>query len=547
MASWVDHAAVARNELIRRMLRGGLRVAAPWVRRSLRRRIATFPRAQAGLRSRYGVTDATPILPWGPETEAALQAWADRHPAARMAETSGSTGRPKRVPYTTARLRRIKRGSWEAAVQAGSVHGVRRPTLFVLAGLARDRSLSTLMLDEGRWTPFLQGLVMPSKLLWDPDAAPLVERFGPTACRLWLLLLADPGFLYGTNPSTLAVFCEALEQDWDGAVALARAFRDDRAGLGPVATRLLRRAAAPGWEARLARAADADAAPPLGDLLPSLRCYACWDGGYVGPFLERVQRALPAPRFAHVPMYSMSTETVQTQTVYVDGVARFLPLAPGVLYEFLPADAPTDDPAALLAATALEEGAEVLMVVSDAHGLRRYMTEDVFRVAGAVGGLPDLRFERRRGLAYSFTGEKLTGEQVEAAGRVLRGRFETLERRGVLLALVPSLEADLPAYRLLLAWPGVPGSHLDLAAVGAALDEALAAGNREYAAKRASDRLGPVRAVAAPYDAVARRLAGGAGDARGWDTQFKLLPLYAQTWQTLGLDGLASAEEAATR
>ena len=73
-------------------------------------------------------------------------------------------------------------------------------------------------------------------------------------------------------------------------------------------------------------------------------------------------------------MYSMSTETLQTQTYVKGGRIHFLPYAPGVLYEFLPDGAP-DDPSLLLGANALAVGETYCMVVSDAYGLRRYQTE----------------------------------------------------------------------------------------------------------------------------------------------------------------------------
>ncbi len=533
--------AVARNEAARRALLAPLRLARPWVALDLRRRIAGHARAQARLRARYGVSPATPILRWGPAVEAAVAAWAARQRGVRWAETSGSTARPKRLPFTRARLRAIRRGSWAAAVQAGHAHGVRRPGVFVLAGLERDGSLSSLLLDEPGRTPWLEGLVMPSKLLWEPGLRPLLERFDVAACRLWLLLLADPGFLYATNPSTLAVFLERLATAWDACAALARAHLAGAPGLAPLLRRVTCRVASPGWLARVRRAAEAPAAPPLEELLPGLRCYACWDGGYVGPFLERVRAALPAPRFAHVPMYSMSTETVQTTTWYDEaGRPRFLPLVPGVLYELLPEGAP-DDPALLAGTDALEPGRAYALVVSDAHGLRRYQTDDLFLCAGRARGLPDLRFLRRQGLAFSFTGEKLTGAQVEAAFAALRAARPALGH--VQLTLVPCAGGDVgevspgpaarPHYRLVLAWPGPPDPAADLAGAAAELDRLLGEQNREYAAKRASARLGAPRAVALHYEDLARRL--GAGAERGWELQFKLLPLLTRTWEALGL------------
>jgi hypothetical protein len=535
--SLLDRAAVARNEGVRQALTVPLRGAAYWVRGSIRRRIRGHARQQARLRARLGLRPSSPILTWGEETQRSVEAWAAGQRGVRWAETSGSTARPKRLPFTRARLKRIKRGSWEAAVQAGRVHGVRRPTMFVLAALKRDASLSSLMLETPARTSYLEALVMPSKLLWEPAWSELLDRYGPTACRLYLLVLCNPGFVYSTNPSTLAVFLSKLESDWDGCAALVR---DVVAGSRAAPARsAVRRVGAPGWLARARRVAESPDALPVADYLDGLRCYACWDGGYVTPFLERIRAFLPAPRFAHVPMFSMATETVQTQTYYgPDGRPHFLPLAPGVLYEFLPADR-DDDPERLLGAGELEPGASYCLVVSDIHGLRRYQTGDVFLCQERVLGLPDLRFQRRRGLAYSFTGEKLTGLQVQAAFQRLRDRFHGLGASGAQLTLVPFRpppgDEALPHYRLVVACPGRDDEAVP-AELGQACDAALASQNQEWAGKQSSGRLGPTQAYAVPYDTLAHHLGGGeSAEQRGWETQFKLLPLYTRTWEELGL------------
>lgn len=531
---------VLRNDAIRRSLRLGLSLAPGLVRRSLRARIAGFGAEQARLRARFGIETDTPIQPWGPEVEAAVERWAAGRPEVTFAYTSGTTSRPKKIAFTGERVARIKRGSWEAAVQAGQIHGVEDPTMFVLAALKRDASLTTLMLEEGATTPYLSGLIMPSKYLWEEGCAPLLERYGPRACRLWLLLLSNPAFIYSTNPSTLAVFLEGLAANWDQSVALVRDLVSG-AELPPFVARVQGRVAARGYGERLRFAATARELPPLAELLPGLLCYACWDGGYVGPFLERIRAFLPPARFAHVPMYSMATESVQTQLYYEGPRPHFLPLAPGVLYEFLPEGSP-DDPRELLGAAELCPGGTYGMVLSDGYGLRRYQTNDLFLCAERVRGLPDLRFLRRRGLAYSFTGEKLTGEQVSACFAALRAAVPGLGPTGAQLTLIPSW-LEQPHYRLAVACPGDWGS-LDSAELGARLDALLCEENEEYRTKRESERLGPVRAIPLAYDRLAAALGGGqrspsggeAEEARAWETQFKLVPLYTRTWEAIGLE-----------
>ncbi|HVY61401.1 MAG TPA: GH3 auxin-responsive promoter family protein [Planctomycetota bacterium] len=237
-------------------------------------------------------------------------------------------------------------------------------------------------------------------------------------------------------------------------------------------------------------------------------------------------------------MYAMSTETLMTLLVYEGREPRFLPLAPGVLYELLPDGAP-DDPARLVAPWDARPGEAYSLVVSDPYGLRRYQTDDLFLVRGLVRGLPDLAFLRRRGLAYSFTGEKLTGEQVERALAALRAELPALAAANLELALFPCFPpgAPLPRYRLALAHAGPkPPAGLDLGAVARTLDAALARENAEFAAKVASGRLLPSDAALLAHDELMARFDGrtrGAADVarRTWESQGKVLPLSRAPWK----------------
>ncbi len=542
--SLADALAVARNEAARAWLRAAIRAAGHALRIDLRARVAGHARDQARLARAYGIGAATPIVGYGDDVRRSIEAFAARCAArgvpVRFAATSGSTSTPKRIAFTAARLRAIRLGSFSVAARTLLAYGVRRPGLFILAGIGKDDSLSSLLLDadETARPPYLAGLLMPARHLGHPALAPLLRDHGATAVRLLLLALADPGILYSTNPSTLAVFLAQVHERWEESTALARRFARERAGLDPAVVRVARRVVSPGFATRLERIAAARAPLPVAAWLPGLECYACWDGGYVRPFLDRIEAYLPAGRFRHVPMYSMSTETVETLTDFDRaGRPRFLPIAPRVLYEFVPEGA-EDAPSNLVAAADLEPGRAYAMVVSDPYGLVRYQTDDLFLCAGKVGAVPDLRFLRRRGLSYSFTGEKLTGEQLTETYDALRAAVSSLREAGVQMTCFPSLPPALrlPRYRLVLAHPGAR-APADLAAdgagaaIGTRFDRMLGERNREFEAKLSSGRLGPTQVVVASYDALAARLHGRAGEGRAWESQFKLLPLYRRLYE----------------
>jgi hypothetical protein len=225
-------------------------------------------------------------------------------------------------------------------------------------------------------------------------------------------------------------------------------------------------------------------------------------------------------------MYSMSTETVETVSHYTERGVSFLPLASGVYYELLPLEA-SDEPQYLITPRQAQVGASYLLVVSDRYGLRRYQTEDIFEVVGFVEGLPDLRFVRRRGLSYSFTGEKLTGEQAALAFSKLRVELSLSER--VFLSLLPVDPKDVAAPRYDLAIVGAPpdsGNEV----FAQRCDNILGEINAEYAAKRETGRLGPI--CPRPMDAESfAELVGGERHRGSWEAQLKFLPMYPRCFE----------------
>lgn len=531
------------NDLLRGLLRRSIRLTGRAMRWELERKIASFRRDQEQLRARYDIGPSTPIRTYDDQVRRSVESFAAAHPDARFAYTSGSTAQPKKIAFTRARLRTIKRGNLSVVARTMLRHPVPGGALFILSGLKDDDSLSSLILsDRGRQTPYLSGLLMPARYLAQPAMSPHLQRYGATAARLWLMVLSNPGMVYSTNPSTLALFLTDLYRRWPETTAMVRDFARAPASFDDATHRIARRVATPDWAARAQRVAAADTPLPMAEMCPGLTVYCCWDGGYVRPFLDQVRAYLPAERFRMLPMYSMSTESLETVTYFDGDQTRFLTLAPGVLYELLPEGLP-DDPAQLIAPWELEPGARYTLVLSDAYGLVRYQTEDIFECAGIVGDVPDLRFLRRRGLTYSFTGEKLTDSQLEQAFARLRDAVPALPAAGVQLALIPSRPdgAVIPRYRLALAHPGNP-PDVDPADVAAQLDRILGDINRELADKQASGRLGPTLATVLPYDDLAAHLdpkTRDAGDRAGrvWDTQFKLLPLYKRLWHEYGLPG----------
>jgi len=529
-----DAVSLAWNESVRWWCSLGGRVLASLLEWQFQASLSRYRIDQEALAVRLGIGADVPVKGYDAATRARMEAQGE----GVLAETSGSTRDPKRIAWSPDRVRRIKRANASAICRMSRAYGLKRAGLLILASLKDDTSLTRFILAAGKDPPpRLMTLLTPALLLQSSALAPTVEAHGATAARLWLLALTNPGMLYATNPSTLAVFLEEVDQHWEESTSLIRAHATGN--LDPNAARAARRVLATGWRERLQRIAHSTDPLALSEIAPSLRIYTCWDGGYVAPFLDRLHRHLPKNRFQLVPMYSMSTEAIETVHHFQHGLA-FLPAYPGTLYEFFEGDAPDK----LLLPWELSPNGLYTMVISDSVGLVRYDTQDVFRCHRFVDGLPDLRFVRRRGLAFSFTGEKLTGEQLELAWDACCRRHDLRELQFTVLPSRPPAVEGLfpnPGYVLIVATTKKPPPTMDLEALALDFDRSLLTLNAEYKAKRASDRLNGFRAVQLPYETVARALdpqtvETSDVDQRAWESQFKLLPLAKMLWESTGLE-----------
>jgi hypothetical protein len=240
-----------------------------------------------------------------------------------VAYTSGSTKTPKAIPYSPARVRRTLFVFVSAMFRNLTDHLHSNRTFFALTSTKPGDTSVTSMLTSDQGAPlYLCGLHAPHRMMVRSDVQQTIRAYGETAVRVWLMTVSNPGLLYATNPSTIATFLDRIELDWDSIRRLA-ANTDELSSV-------FRRIRSKGAGERLRRIAASVAPIAIRELFPGLRAFSCWDGGYVKVFIDRIRERLPEKEYVHLPMYSMSTETVET----VDAESHFLPIAPGVLYEF---------------------------------------------------------------------------------------------------------------------------------------------------------------------------------------------------------------------
>jgi hypothetical protein len=470
-----------------------------------RLQIIAFSANQKRLKRKYGIRLDTPPMSYGPEVERSIIKAAQKHGTnARFATTSGSTGKPKEILYTHRRLLALKLTFTDMFARACCTFRIARTSLYVFSSFETDTSLTSLLLDERSSPNYLSTLQAPYRVQRHPAIRSLVSKYGVAAVRLWLLTVSNPGVLYSTNPSTISTFLDELSRDWPRSSRLIKDWCDNPELFGHAVHKIFHRLESRGCKKRLKQIAQSDGPMPLASCAPAVTAYICWTGGYVQPFLERLATHLPSPRYTLIPMYSMSTETIETLPYFRNHNNYFLPLAHGVGYEFI------DDTGNLIDADQLEPGQLYEMVISDAYGLKRYRTDDLFRCERKIHNLPDLTFARRRRLEYSFTGEKLTGEQLSTVFIQLRVMYPAL-LTDRFLTCVPS---QPPHYKLLLIGDSRPGDD----ALAASCDALLCEINCEYRAKRDSGRLGSIEVRNVTFDAFI-------ATNPTWETQFKFLPL----------------------
>ena len=406
-----------------------------------------------------------------------------------IAQTSGTRNIPKTVPYTASRLKLVQKTFLKSMITLTSPYKGRK-TFFVFSSIEDDSSLTSGMLQD-KAPNLIELLQAPYRFLTTPAGHRLRRDIGLLSTRVAIIAVTSPRFFYATNPSTLTHFLDEVENAWPLI----------RENLKTCLTNqeLLRLS---DGNNRLEKLIKEDSFS-LTALAPDLVGMISWDGGYVAPFLERLKKKYP--KLVYLPMYSMSTESIETLPHRVNGKLHFLPTMKGVIPEFLKNGVITRD---------LKINETYTLLISDIWGLERYDTQDEFEVVDIVDGLPDLRFKRRRNVTASMTGEKISEEQCLLLYQELRKKFNLQE---VYLSLYGRMLGDQGQYILNLIGPRKEIPALEIAA-----EEILGTLNQEYLSKIQSGRLLPLRVESLSVSAFAELM----GQKVKWESQFKVMPLY---------------------
>ena len=426
------------------------------------------------------------------ETTALLPA---DQPVLMFSRTSGTTGEPKHIPVTPVFAAHLKRTFSIFGYKAVCDHKEvwLRPILTITSPTREADSPTGLpcgaisgLLNDKQIRLVQRMYTVPPQVT--TIGHPVTKYYAALRCSI----PCDVSFITTANPSSTIKLIETGQQHAerlirdiadgtltppepiDAATAAALRFRPNR--------KLARR-----LEEGLRRD---------GQLLPrhfwNVAFLANWTGGTLKLYLPRLREL-----FDDIPIRDIglvASEGRFSIPLADDTPAGVAEITANVL-EFIPADQHDKPNPTALRPDEVDIGGEYFLVVTNHAGLWRYNLDDRVRVVDRLGHSPVFEFLCRGLHTANITGEKITEHQVVEAMKsasaatghhvdrfVMQGRF------------------DSPPYYELRA-EATDGELLSLVE---AVDQALGRLNIEYAAKRSSGRLGPVRALTLPAGTLER-------------------------------------------
>jgi len=425
-----------------------------------------------------------------------------------FSQTSGTTGLPKFIPVTERSLADARRG-W-------NVWGLTALRDHRSAWLRYVVQLSSSMRERVSPTGLPCGAVSgllaatQKKIVRRMYCVPTgVSDIADSDARLYTVLRSSVGrdvaFITTANPSSTIALINA------GQRHVERLIRDVRDGTftppGDVPADLGRHLRRRPKNTPLARQLDTGLHRD-GRLLPRhfwrMTFLANWTGGTLGLYLPRLREL-----FDEVPIRDIGLLASEGRfsVPVADGTAAGVAEILGNFLEFIPADdyagAANPGTVTTLRAHELDVGREYFLVVSNWSGLWRYNMDDRVRVVGHLGQSPLIEFLSRGLHTANITGEKITEHQVVAAMAAACGQNGGAAGAsgttggaagGVERFTLQGRFAATPFYELRME----PPAGLDATALASRFDDALCELNVEYASKRKSGRLGPVKPTLLP-------------------------------------------------
>jgi hypothetical protein len=434
-----------------------------------------------------------------------------------FALTSGTTAARKHIPITQRYLDDYRRGwnIWGLTAMREHPAIKLRPVMQMVGD--PDEYLSESGVPCGNLSGFtaqVQKRII--KFLYSVPA--ITGKITDAAARYYVALrFSVPrrvGMLSAANPSTLLALARLLNEEKANLVRdIADGTLNPRLDLPQPVRAMLGRKLKKNRElaAKLEAMIRRDGALlPSAVWPPESLLLGCWTGGSVGPYLRQLTRY-----YADTPIRDIGLLASE---------GRFsIPLADnspaGVLditshfFEFIPENEVDSTQPVVLGAHELVEGASYYILPTTRAGLYRYHISDVVRVTGFHNKTPLIEFLGKGRRFANLTGEKLSEHHVTQA---MTRASEAARQLVSTYALAPCWDDAQPFYGLFVEEDNTVVAD-GMARFVEALDRALCELNVEYAAKRQSGRLGPVRVEVLPAGAWGewdrKRIASTGGSA----------------------------------
>ena len=414
-----------------------------------------------------------------------------------FAMTSGTTAKPKFVPVTDPFLAEYRRGWLIWGIRAFSDHPKAIFThILQMVSLAEEfrtsagipcGSISGLIASMQK--PLVRGLY---------SVPPYIGQIKDTRSKHYTavrLSVSRPvGWVTSANPSTLI---QLAKTGHEHAETLIRDVADGTLSAqfdvpGAVRDRLRRRISR--RNKRLAHWLEAILADrghlyPV-DYWPKLRLLGNWKGGAVGRYLRQYPTYYGDTPVRDIGL--LASEGRMTIPLSDEGCAGVLDID-SHFFEFVPeSEIDTPRPTTLLCHE-VEVGRKYFILLTTSSGFYRYNLYDLVRVVDKCGQAPVIEFLNKGAYIASITGEKLSEHQVvEAVDHVVAQYGLPIQT----YMLVPCW-ADPPYYALIVEQDAT-GPRARVGEWMAAIDAGLCRLNVEYASKRQTHRLGPVRVRLVP-------------------------------------------------
>ncbi|WP_019505914.1 GH3 auxin-responsive promoter family protein [Pleurocapsa sp. PCC 7319] len=308
------------------------------------------------------------------------------------------------------------------------------------------------------------------------------EKFKEVAKQKYLLNLSDSDvkIIVSVNPSRLTALAEVLADNTEWIISKLYERPSTRS------------------KAKLLNNIVQSTQHPLrpNNLWPNLSLISCWNSAsarFYQPWLQELY-----PEVNLIPFSTTSTEGIVTIPVDYHSSAGPLAVNQGI-HEFIEVKDMSDSSAVCpssetLLYKELEMGKTYRLVMSQANGLCRLDMADAYKVIGWVGKSPRLEFVGRVGFHSSFTGEKLSEDNIYSA--VTTAFQRTLNTETIILPMftcVPVWDRP-PGYTLAVEWSD---SYKDysIEKFSFLVEKAMQEINCEYAHKRHTCRLRKIKVL----------------------------------------------------